>query len=133
MTPSGDMPDERSQYDTFSLANLVPQEPKNNRGIWEGIESAVRQLAEKRGELYVITGPLFVGSSVQQLNGRVLVANRRDQLNRIAADGIFPSIYDHDMNEPIAVAMLLAVGQNTRRFRNSLMRPHSWRDCTVAP
>jgi endonuclease G len=73
MAPSGDMPDEQSQHDSFTLANMVPQDPKNNRGIWEGIESAVRHLTEQRGELYVITGPLFVGSSVQQLNGRVLV------------------------------------------------------------
>ena len=73
MTPSGDMPDAQSQYDSFTLANIVPQDPKNNQGIWDGIESAVRHLTEQRGELYVITGPLFVGSAVRQLNGRVLV------------------------------------------------------------
>lgn len=94
MTPSGDMPDEQSQYDSFTLANIVPQDPKNNRGIWEGIESAVRHLTEQRGELYVITGPLFVGSSVQQLNGRVLVPTH-----------IYKLVYDLKRNEGAAYLM----------------------------
>ena len=59
MTPSGDMPDERAQGQTFSLANMVPQTAQLNRGIWEGVESAVRHLAEREGELYVVTGPAF--------------------------------------------------------------------------
>jgi len=33
----------------------------------------VRSLARSRGELYVISGPLYIGSSVQGLNGRVFV------------------------------------------------------------
>jgi len=94
MTPSGDMPDAQSQYDSFTLANMVPQDPKNNRGIWEGIESAVRGLTEQRGELYVITGPLFVGSSVQQLNGRVLVPTH-----------IYKLVYDLQRNEGAAYLM----------------------------
>jgi endonuclease G, mitochondrial len=94
MTPSGDMPDEQSQYDSFTLANMVPQDPRNNRGSWEGIESAVRRLTEQRGELYVITGPLFVGSSVQQLNGRVLVPTH-----------IYKLVYDLKRNEGAAYLM----------------------------
>ena len=61
MTPSGDMPDERAQGQTFSLANMVPQTAQLNRGIWEGVESAVRHLAEREDELYVVTGPAFHG------------------------------------------------------------------------
>ena len=34
MTPSGDMPDETAQQQSFSLANMVPQTPDLNRGIW---------------------------------------------------------------------------------------------------
>ncbi len=72
MTPSGDMPDERAQQQSFSLANMVPQVHANNAGVWEGIEGAVRQLATEEGELYVVTGPAFIGSDVQRI-GRVLV------------------------------------------------------------
>lgn len=73
MAPSGDMPDPEAQQQSFSLANVVPQAPMLNRDIWEGIESAVRQLAEGRGELYVVTGPAFQSRRLRSLKGRVLV------------------------------------------------------------
>ena len=73
MSPSGDMPDEASQAESFSLANMVPQAPKLNRGVWEGIESAVRDLALRDGSVFVVTGPLFQGQELQALKGRVLV------------------------------------------------------------
>jgi endonuclease G len=73
MAPSGDMPDEESQAESFSLANMVPQAPKLNRGVWEEIEHAVRDLALREGSLYVVTGPLFRGQDLQALKGRVLV------------------------------------------------------------
>lgn len=73
MAPNGDMPGKGPQYDSFSLANIVPQDPESNRGIWQKIESAVRAFAKKRGELYVITGPLFRGAQLSQVGGRVMV------------------------------------------------------------
>ncbi len=72
MSPSGDMPTPEAQQESFSLANMVPQAPKLNRGLWEGIESAVRKLAERQGELYVVTGPIFQGTQLQQV-GDVIV------------------------------------------------------------
>lgn len=72
MTPSGDMPDDAAQQQTFSLANIVPQNPSNNSGLWSHIESAVRALAQRDGELYVVTGPIFEGSELQTA-GRVAV------------------------------------------------------------
>jgi endonuclease G, mitochondrial len=73
MAPSGDMPDLISQQQSFSLGNVVPQTPALNRDVWEGIESAVRHLAQRRGELYVVTGPLFQGDHVVFLHGHVRV------------------------------------------------------------
>ncbi len=67
MTPSGDMPDEQAQQQTFSLANMVPQTAELNRGIWEGVESAVRHLASREGELYLVTGPAFKGERIQSI------------------------------------------------------------------
>jgi len=72
MAPSGDMPDPGSQQESFSLANMVPQAPRLNRGLWEGIESAIRTLAERRGELFVVTGPIFKGSQLATV-GNVVV------------------------------------------------------------
>ena len=73
MALSGDMPTETSQHESFSLANMIPQDPKNNQILWQGIEEATRTLASRDGEVYVVTGPIFEGSSLERLNGRVLV------------------------------------------------------------
>ena len=67
MAPSGDMPDARAQQQSFSLANMVPQTGILNRGTWAGIESAVRDLAVARGELYLVTGPAFQGRQVKSI------------------------------------------------------------------
>jgi endonuclease G, mitochondrial len=76
VAPSGDMYDVQSQFESFSLANMVPQEPSVNRGIWEGIESVVRKLAKERGELYVVTGPVFQGEDLKRLGGAVIVPSQ---------------------------------------------------------
>jgi endonuclease G len=72
MAPNGDMPDRSSQRDSFSLANIVPQDGENNRYVWAAIEGAVRKMAKQEGDLYVITGPAFLGTNLRQV-GKVLV------------------------------------------------------------
>lgn len=72
MAPNADMPDRLSQHQSFTLANMVPQNGQNNRHAWAGIEGAVRKLAQKDGDLYVITGPVFAGGNLQKI-GNVLV------------------------------------------------------------
>jgi endonuclease G, mitochondrial len=83
MAPSGDMPTEQAQHESFSLANMVPQNPNNNQNLWEAIEETTRNLARSDGEVYVVSGPLFEGSSLRRLNGRVLVPT-----------AVFKAIYD---------------------------------------
>ena len=72
MSPNADFATRSAQAESFSLANMVPQVHANNAGIWAGIEGATRQLALKEGELYVVSGPAFIGSDIKQI-GRVLV------------------------------------------------------------
>lgn len=71
MTPAGDVASRRAKDETFSMANVVPQTPALNRGIWEGIESAVRHLAEQDGAVYIVTGPLLRPGDARTQNGRV--------------------------------------------------------------
>jgi len=73
MAPNGDMSTPEAQEESFSLANMIPQEPCNNEVLWEGIESAVRDMALSEGEVYVVTGPAFLTTELQSLKGRVLV------------------------------------------------------------
>ncbi|HTJ94759.1 MAG TPA: DNA/RNA non-specific endonuclease [Pararobbsia sp.] len=73
MTPSGDMPDAQSQAESFSLANMIPQAPKNNRRIWEHIEASTRRLATSTGGVYVVTGPGYTSAKPNWLNDRVRI------------------------------------------------------------
>jgi endonuclease G len=72
MSPNADFATRSAQAQSFSLANMVPQVHANNAGIWAGIEGAARQMAVQEGELYVVSGPAFIGSDIKQV-GRVLV------------------------------------------------------------
>lgn len=83
MAPAGDMPTGAAQAQSFTLANIVPQDRTLNRGLWSAIEESVRRLATRRGTLFVVTGPLYSGDRVQAINGRVLVPTQ-----------LFKALYD---------------------------------------
>lgn len=83
MVPSADQNTIEAQHDSFTLSNIIPQDPSHNRGIWASIESATRHLAKQRGKIYVITGPIFTGSNLKRIGGRVLVPTQ-----------IYKAIYD---------------------------------------
>jgi endonuclease G len=76
MAPNADMPDVVSQGECFTLANMVPQNKDNNEHLWAHIEESVRNLAERDADLYIVTGPIFDGDTVQQLNDRVMVPTK---------------------------------------------------------
>ena len=73
LSPNGDMATRSQQYDSFSLANIAPQSPRNNRYIWRNIESATRYLTQQYGEAYTVTGVAFTEKKTKQLADRVLV------------------------------------------------------------
>lgn len=73
MAPSGDMPSSQAQFESFSLANMVPQAPKLNQGLWSDIEEGLRRYVSNGNDVYVLTGPLFKGAQIQRLNGQVMV------------------------------------------------------------
>ncbi|MBY3433877.1 DNA/RNA non-specific endonuclease [Rhizobium laguerreae] len=73
MAPAADMATKRAQDESFSLANMVPQKPSLNRGDWAKIEETTRTFAERYGEVFVVTGPVFAGASLSRIGGRVLV------------------------------------------------------------
>lgn len=72
MAPNADFANRKAQAESFSLANMVPQVHENNAGVWAGIEGAARQLATTEGDIYVISGPAFIGSNIKRV-GNVMV------------------------------------------------------------
>lgn len=60
MAEAAAMPSEEGMAQSFSLANIVPQAPQHNRGLWaSSVERATRHFVERGNEVYVFTGPLF--------------------------------------------------------------------------
>jgi len=73
LAPNADEPTKTAQWQSFSLMNIIPQNSDNNRTLHGGIEAATRTLAKRHGELFVITGPLFIGSPLHTLHNRVII------------------------------------------------------------
>lgn len=62
MAPAGDRGTDESMAQSFSLANMVPQAPLNNRTAWADIEKATRKyVLRAAGDVFIITGPVFDG------------------------------------------------------------------------
>ncbi|MWL91415.1 DNA/RNA non-specific endonuclease [Cupriavidus sp. SW-Y-13] len=72
LAPSGDFGDNASQAESFSLANVVPQNSTSNRRTWSHIETSTRKLARQYGAIHVVTGPAFTNAA-RMLNGRVRI------------------------------------------------------------
>lgn len=73
LAPNADMANPDSQFDSFSLANIAPQTPDNNRKTWVKIETQTRNLTNQYGSAYVVTGVAFLTPEVKRLKNRVLV------------------------------------------------------------
>jgi len=91
MAPAADMPSLTAQHESFSLANIVPQQRQNNQILWAAIEGATRHMTNLRGELYVMTGPIFEGEKIERINGRVFIPTH-----------IYKAIYDPAKKEGAA-------------------------------
>jgi endonuclease G len=139
MSPNGDMPNRSAQAESFSLANMVPQVHANNAGVWAGIEGAARQLATSEGELYVVSGPAFLGGDIQKI-GNVLVPThlwkvlyspqqRRAGAYLITNDDTreYSSLTVTDLEKMVGVSLLPGLSQKVRDAGMDLPKPTSKR------
>ena len=64
MAPAGDMPTPTAMAQSLSLANMVPQDRLHNGGAWAKIEQDTRRYVRRaKGDVFVITGPVFAPES----------------------------------------------------------------------
>ena len=74
LVPAADFKNsEAAMIATFQFSNAVPQTPESNRHIWKELEESTRELANRRGELYIVTGPIYSTIPRVQLKGRVSI------------------------------------------------------------
>jgi endonuclease G len=89
VVPAGDQPTAQAMAQSFSLANMIPQAPQNNRGLWADIEKATRQYVRRaKGPVYVFTGPVYPAAGAQVIGkGRVWVPKQ-----------LYKLVYDQSAN-----------------------------------
>ncbi|AOA57121.1 DNA/RNA non-specific endonuclease [Acinetobacter larvae] len=99
MAPNGDMGDRASQKDSFSLANMVPQAPKNNQEVWRKLEEATRSLVLKnKQEIYVVTGPVYRSKKLKTIGKGVIVPDATYKVLYIPKTGVLSAYYAPNNN-----------------------------------
>ena len=94
MSPNADMPNKKSQADSFSLANMVPQAPKNNQQVWRELEEATRAIVTKqKQDVYVVTGPVFSGKKLKTIGSGVIVPSAVFKAIYLPKQGIIGAYY----------------------------------------
>ena len=94
MSPNADMPTKESQFDSFSLANMVPQAPKNNQQVWRELEEATRAMVTKqKNDVYIVTGPLFSGKKLKTIGNGVIVPTAVYKAIYIPKHGVIGAYY----------------------------------------
>lgn len=84
MAPAADMHNADAMAQSFSLANMVPQDHTQNAGPWAEVEKATRSYVMRaQGDVHVLTGPVFEGRTRTIGPGKVHVPSH-----------IFKLVYD---------------------------------------
>jgi endonuclease G, mitochondrial len=115
--PNGDMSDDESQFNSFALSNIVPQAACNNELIWEGIESAVRNLAKRYGEVYVVTGPIYSNQPPDTIGrDKVAVPTRLFKAvfdSKLGAPGVYITTNSNDVGDDYQILSVKEFAKQT--------------------
>jgi len=88
MAPAGDMHTPQAMAQSFSLANMVPQNQVHNAGAWNRIEQDTRKYVMRaRGDVHVFTGPVYGDGPATIGEGRVAVPEHLYKVVHDAATG----------------------------------------------
>ena len=107
---------------------MAPQLPEFNRGIWKSIEGYTRKLAEKHGEIWVITGCLFLEQSELDGRGNGKITIKRIGPNRVAVPShFFKVIIRRTKSGPKALTLVVRNKDYDAPFRlDKLVKSVDW-------
>ncbi|WP_294505142.1 DNA/RNA non-specific endonuclease [uncultured Victivallis sp.] len=107
LAPAADMAwSEKAMSESFYFSNMSPQEPGFNRGVWRKLEAKVRDWAADKGELQVVTGPIFLNTG--KFIGR----------NKVAVpQAYYKVLYAPKAKPPAMIGFILANTDTSRDLR----------------
>lgn len=74
LCPAGDNKwDPEAMYESFLLSNVCPQHPTLNSGVWNQIEITCRTWAERYGDIYIVSGPVFYNQEHKTIGSNEVV------------------------------------------------------------
>lgn len=80
--------------ESFYLSNIIPQNSKNNQGIWAKLEKNARYWAQKYEGIYIVTGAFYYEHNTAGNAGSVLIPTH-----------LYKAIYIPKLNEAVAFVM----------------------------
>lgn len=76
LASSGDFLKNDSYKDSFTLANVIPQNHTCKVGIWARVEEAIREVARQKEQIYVVSGTLYMEKHLQQIRSGIVVPTK---------------------------------------------------------
>lgn len=68
LAPAGDMAfNKKAMKESFFMSNISPQIRKFNNGVWKELEENTRDWAYQKGEIFVVSGPVFYGNNYKKI------------------------------------------------------------------
>lgn len=89
LAPNADMPNIDAQYQSFSMANMIPQLPEHNRKTWNEVEQITRRLVFKYGSLYAVTIPVYQNAKGQLSNKIKTIGKSRVYVPNFVAKALY--------------------------------------------
>lgn len=111
MAPNADMSNKSAQFDSFSLANMVPQAPKNNQQVWRELEEATRAIVSKqKHDVYVVTGPVFAAKKLKTIGQGVIVPTATYKAIYVPKKGVAGAYYaDNTLRNTAPVVKIISI------------------------
>jgi DNA/RNA endonuclease G (NUC1) len=98
----------RSQAESFSLVNVVPQMQRNNAPVWSKLEDNCLNWAEIMGGVSVISGPVYwLDPKLPPPSNRLLYTSGRDGLGMPIPTHFFKIVIGRVDGRPAAVGFLV--------------------------